>query len=108
MTASSPASIPLLEDWQQLLQSWAADGSLSIAAQNALQLEAETTELQELIGQWKDGDFSALPPIELLPAAAMPGAAGAYAISTQTISFFNHGCHWTKTCLTEVSLVASR
>ena len=39
------------------------------------------------MGQWAAGSFRALLPIELLPAASMPGAAGAYAISTGTIYF---------------------
>jgi Ca2+-binding RTX toxin-like protein len=38
-----------------------------------------------LISEWAAGDFKALPPIEVLDGAVMPGAAGAYAISTGTI-----------------------
>jgi hypothetical protein len=75
----------LLPDWHLLLQGWATDGRLSAAAQEALLLDGVPALLTELVGQWAAGDFSALPPIELLPASSMPGAAGAYAISTGTI-----------------------
>lgn len=74
----------LLPDWHLLLQGWAADGRLSAAAQEALLLSGEPEQLTELVSQWAAGDFSALPPITLLPASSMPGAAGAYAISTGT------------------------
>ena len=75
----------LLPQWQGLLQGWAASGELVAAAREALRLEGESARLSALVGQWAAGEFSALPPIELLPASAMPGAAGAYAISTGTI-----------------------
>jgi hypothetical protein len=42
-------------------------------------------QLTALISQWAAGDFSALPPIEVLEDSVLPGAAGAYAISTGTI-----------------------
>ena len=71
--------------WQEQLQAWAADGSLASAARHALELEGEKPFLDELVAQWAAGDFSALPPIVLLPASSMPRAAGAYAISTGTI-----------------------
>lgn len=72
--------------WQEQLQAWAADGSLASAARHALELGAEDPPLlSELVSQWTEGDFSALPPIVLLPASSMPGAAGAYAISTGSI-----------------------
>jgi hypothetical protein len=75
----------LLPDWHLLLQGWAADGRLSAAAQEALLLGGEPDRLTELVSQWAGGDFSALPSITLLAASSMPGAAGAYAISTGTI-----------------------
>ena len=72
--------------WQEQLQAWAADGSLASAARHALELGPEDPPLlSELVSQWTEGDFSALPPIVLLPASSMPGAAGAYAISTGSI-----------------------
>ena len=61
--------------WQEQLQAWAADGSLASAARHALELGAEDPPLlSELVSQWTEGDFSALPPIVLLPASSMPGA----------------------------------
>lgn len=68
-----------------MLTSWAADGSLGTAAREALRLDREPAQLTALISQWAAGDFSALPPIEVLEGSEMPGAAGAYAISTGTI-----------------------
>ena len=68
-----------------MLTSWAADGSLGAAARDALRLDGESAQLTALISQWAAGDFSALPPIEVLEGSVLPGAAGAYAISTGTI-----------------------
>ncbi len=76
----------MLPVWQEQLQAWAADGSLASAARHALELGAHDPPLlSELVSQWAEGDFSGLPPIVLLPASSMPGAAGAYAISTGSI-----------------------
>ena len=76
----------LLQDWRERLRAWSADESLASAARHALELGAEDPPLlSELTSQWTEGDFSALPPIVLLPASSMPGAAGAYAISTGSI-----------------------
>ncbi|MCP9850475.1 hypothetical protein KBY88_11755, partial [Cyanobium sp. Morenito 9A2] len=75
----------LLQGWNERLAGWAADGPLATAARHALNLDADPPLLQELVAQWASRDFSALPPIVLLPATSMPGAAGAYAISTGTI-----------------------
>ena len=75
----------LLGDWRKLLTDWAASGQLTAAAQDALQLSGEPKLLKQLVKQWSRADFSALPPIVLLPSSSMPGAAGAYAISTGTI-----------------------
>ena len=80
-----PLSPALHQEWKQKLSQWAADGSLGAAAQGAFRLEGRPAELEALISQWAAGDFSALPPIVLLPASSMPGAAGAYAIRTGTI-----------------------
>ncbi|MFZ0409259.1 MAG: Calx-beta domain-containing protein, partial [Cyanobium sp.] len=68
-----------------MLTSWAADGSLGAAVREALRLDGESAQLTALISQWAAGDFSALPPIEVLEGSVLPGAAGAYAISTGTI-----------------------
>jgi hypothetical protein len=67
------------------LTSWAADGSLGAAAREALALDGEPAQLTALISQWAAGDFSGLPPIEVVQASVLPGAAGAYAINTGTI-----------------------
>ena len=75
----------LLQDWRKQLQKWSVDGALASAARHALELEGDQPVLDNLVAQLANGDFSALPPITLLPASSMPGAAGAYAISTGTI-----------------------
>jgi|GEM_PF-6816280 len=75
----------LVGDWKKLLTDWGESGALARAAREALMLEGEPEPLKRLVNQWREGDFSGLPPIVLLPASSMPGAAGAYAISTGTI-----------------------
>ena len=83
--ASTATLETLLGDWKKLLTDWAASGQLTAAAQDALQLSGEPKLLKQLVKQWSRADFSALPPIVLLSSSSMPGAAGAYAISTGTI-----------------------
>jgi hypothetical protein len=85
MFTTASLSPALHQEWKLKLSQWAADGSLDAAAGAAFRLEGRPAELAALISQWAEGDFSALPPIVLLPASSMPGAAGAYAISTGTI-----------------------
>ena len=80
----------LLLAWKKSLQTWAAEGSINRAARDALALQGKQQQLDRLISQWSKGDFSGLPPIELLDEEAMPGAAGAYAVSTGTI-YLNRG-----------------
>jgi alpha-tubulin suppressor-like RCC1 family protein len=75
----------LLQEWRQLLSLWAQNGALTRAAQESLLLGEEPELLRQFVARWSAGDFHDLPPIELLPAASMPGAAGAYAPSTGTI-----------------------
>ena len=84
---SNPSELltALLPDWHLLLQGWSASGRLTAAAEEALLLNGEPQALKELVTRWSAGDFSGLPPIVLLPSSSMPGAAGAYAISTGTI-----------------------
>ncbi|NBU75260.1 MAG: hypothetical protein EBS30_08585, partial [Planctomycetes bacterium] len=85
-TAAGTDNFYALEsEWRARLSLWATSGLLEAAALEALNLRSRPSALEELIAQWAKGDFSALPPIELLPASSMPGAAGAYAISTGTI-----------------------
>jgi len=74
-----------IANWSLLLQGWSVNGRLSSAAQEAMLLDGQPSLLTALIEQWSKGDFSGLPPIVLLPASSMPGAAGAYAKSTGTI-----------------------
>ena len=83
--ATATAVFPWLESWKLAVQGWSRDGSLARAAQEALNLDAVPSALQRLIGQWSDAQWNELPPIELLSDGAIPGAAGAYAISTETI-----------------------
>ena len=85
MTTTSFRLPTLLQDWRLKLTSWADDGSLGAAARAALGLDGEPAQLTALISQWAAGDFSGLPPIEVVQASVLPGAAGAYAISTGTI-----------------------
>ena len=75
----------LVGDWKKLLTDWGESGALTRAAREALMLEGEPEPLKRLVNEWREGDFSGLPPIVLLPASSMPGAAGAYAISSGTI-----------------------
>jgi alpha-tubulin suppressor-like RCC1 family protein len=77
--------LALLSTWYELLQQWSIDGRLKAAAKEALLLSDEPEQLKALNEEWAAGDFSGLPPIVMLPATSMPGAAGAYAISTGTI-----------------------
>ncbi|MCX5968476.1 MAG: calcium-binding protein [Cyanobacteria bacterium] len=84
-SSSNDLLAALLPEWQRLLQAWSASGALTAAAQEALLLQAEPEPLKRLVSQWSQGDFSGLPPIVLLPASSMAGAAGAYASSTGTI-----------------------
>jgi len=76
---------PLLHHWRQLLSQWARDGRLSRSAQAALQLPGESAQLEDLLEHWGAGDFSGLPPVDVLPASSIAAARGAYAISKGTI-----------------------
>jgi len=75
----------LLPEWQRMLQGWAADGSLTAAAQEALVLNGAPKALTDLTTQWSAGVFTGIPEIVLLSGADMNGAMGAYAISTGKI-----------------------
>ena len=86
MTLAPDSTFPdLLAEWQKRLQGWALDGSLTAAAKEALGLRGEPKALADLVAAWASGNFSGLPPVVPLSASSMPGAAGAYAISTGTI-----------------------
>lgn len=91
MTTAKEHLNQILPLWQQLLQQWSRDGSLVAAANQALQLDGPNARadaqqiLQGLVDQWAAGDFSGLPPIELLSSSDISGAQGAYAISMRTI-----------------------
>ena len=84
MPATTRLSV-LLTDWESLLQSWAADGSLSAAALTALGLPEESRQLQDLRQRLAQGIRADLPGVELLSAEAMGGALGAYASGSGTI-----------------------
>ena len=77
----------LYQSWLLQLQTWAADGRLFSAGVDALRLKPgqETDQLKRIANRLAKGDTRDLPPIELLPGSAMPGAAGAYAESNNTI-----------------------
>ncbi|MEB3266428.1 MAG: calcium-binding protein, partial [Cyanobacteriota bacterium] len=75
----------LLAHWWAQLQAWAADGSFSHAAQEALVLAEEPAALASLRQRLAAGVMGDLPAVELLPAEAMAGARGAYAASSGTI-----------------------
>ncbi|MFS6819054.1 hypothetical protein AAF134_07325 [Synechococcus lacustris Tous-12m] len=87
MAFAKPNTIlsPLLIQWKSLLQQWAKGGSLAIAAQEALLLSGIPEGLQILIDEWAAADFKSLPEVELLSAADISSAMGAYAISTAKI-----------------------
>ena len=87
MAFAKPNTIlsPLLNQWKNLLQQWALDGSLVTAAQEALLLSGIPEGLQILIDEWAAADFKSLPEVELLSAADISSALGAYAISTGKI-----------------------
>jgi len=77
----------LYQNWLLALQTWAAGGDLIRAGTDALRLSRgwRTKRLQRIADRLSQGDINDLPPIELLPDSAMPGAAGAYAESTGSI-----------------------
>ncbi len=64
---------------------WATDGEIRRAAEYALGLADNNPEFLEFESALVEGDYSVLPPIELLPMSSMAGAMGAYAASTGTI-----------------------
>ena len=77
----------LHQSWLLQLQTWAADGRLFSAGVEALRLKPgrATERLNRIANRLAKGDTRDLPPIELLPGSAMPGASGAYASSNSTI-----------------------
>ncbi|MFN6134423.1 MAG: RCC1 domain-containing protein [Synechococcaceae cyanobacterium] len=81
----NPDFSSLLEDWRNLLRSWARSGEFVLAAQRAVRLPDAPAPLLQLNQRLLDAEFSDLPAVQLLPASAMAGAAGAYARSTGTI-----------------------
>ena len=77
----------LYQDWLLQLQTWAADGRLFSAGVDALRLKPgqATDQLKRVANRLAKGETRDLPPIEVLPGSAMPGAAGAYASGNNTI-----------------------
>jgi len=51
--------------------------------------KANTSEVQSIIGEWKVGVFGQLPSVQVISAADMNGADGAYGSSTQKIYLSN-------------------
>ena len=77
----------LYQRWLLQLQTWAAHGRFVSAAVDALRLKPGqgADQLNRIAIRLAKGDTWDLPPIELLPGSAMPGASGAYASSNSTI-----------------------
>ena len=77
----------LYQNWLLQLQTWAANGRLFSAGVDALRLKPgeATDQLKRIANRLAKGETRDLPPIEVLPDSAMPGAAGAYAESNNTI-----------------------
>ena len=77
----------LYQDWLVQLQTWAADGRLVSASVDALRLQrgGSQQKLRRIAKRLAKGETRDLPPVELLPGSAMPGAAGAFAQATGTI-----------------------
>ena len=75
------------QSWLLQLQTWAADGRLVSAGVDALRLKLgqATDQLKHIANRLAKGETRDLPSIEVLPGSAMPGAAGAYASSDNTI-----------------------
>ena len=60
-TAATTLLGALLPEWHLLLQGWSLDGSLSVAAKEALLLNGEPQGLKDLVMQWATGEYSAIP-----------------------------------------------
>nr|WP_255614108.1 Ig-like domain-containing protein [Synechococcus sp. MU1611] len=77
----------LYQNWLLQLQTWAANGRLFSAGVDALRLKPgqATDQLKRIANRLAKGETRGLPPIEVLPGSAMPGAAGAYASGNNTI-----------------------
>ena len=75
------------QNWLLQLQTWAADGRFFSAGVAALRLKPgqATDQLKHIANRLAKGETRDLPSIEVLPGSAMPGAAGAYASSDNTI-----------------------
>ena len=75
------------QSWLLQLQSWAEDGRFFSAGVEALRLKLgqATDQLKHIANRLAKGETRDLPSIEVLPGSAMPGAAGAYASSDNTI-----------------------
>ena len=85
MAASPRTLLDFLPTWFDQLQQWSLSGRLNAAAKEALLLNGQPQELQDLVSQWSSGDFQAVPEIVLLSNADINGALGAYAQSTGKI-----------------------
>ena len=72
----------------EMLQGWAQSGQLeafSTVFEHSDLASSDHQTLQSLYQAWQQGDFAQLPAIELLSAADLNGALGAFSASTQTI-----------------------
>lgn len=76
---------PLLQEWRELLGQWARSGAQAQAAQDALGLPTQLEQLRRWLGALGAGAVADLPPVELVPAGALPAAIGAYAPASGTL-----------------------
>ena len=71
--------------WQSILTEFSHQPTFEAILSDVFGPTLDWSVAGSLQQQWQQGDFSALPPIVLLPGADMPGAAGAYSRERQTI-----------------------
>jgi hypothetical protein len=67
------------------LRSFAGDPEFSQKLALAFGDSFDAQRAQDLAQAWRDGDFSVIPPIEVLSAEQLNGANGAFAVSTNRI-----------------------
>ena len=75
----------IIRNWSFQVREWAKSGELILATINSLKLERVPDALLDFNEKLIDGDWSAIPKLELLNHSDMRGALGAWSKSTQTI-----------------------
>lgn len=74
-----------LLEWQQQVRQWAMDGRLIAAAVHALGLGEAPAALETLSMALAQGDFSALPVVEVMTDDELPGARSHFSESQQVV-----------------------